>query len=133
MPPGENLREQVWRRLANKELFLISRKGHAERGSGNSCAVCALVISSSEVQYTMPGQKSAVVAHLGCYLVWLPKLRFANGLLKMCSSRFFSKAVIFFSTSAALSKNLPSQWLIQDSASARDIVFSSAVILFILL
>jgi len=70
MPPGESLREQVRRRLANKEPFLISRKGHAERGSGNSCAVCALVISSSEVQYAMPGQKNAVVAHLGCYLVW---------------------------------------------------------------
>jgi len=70
MLPGENLREQVRRRLANKELFLISRKGHAERGSGNSCAVCALVISTNEIQYTVSGSVKTVIAHLACYLVW---------------------------------------------------------------
>jgi len=42
MPPGESLREQVRRRLAAKELFLISRRGRAEPASGNACAVCAL-------------------------------------------------------------------------------------------
>ena len=63
MPPGENLREPVRRRLANKELFLISRKGHAERGGGNSCAVCALVISTNEIQYTVSGSVKTVSAH----------------------------------------------------------------------
>jgi len=69
-PTSESLREQVRRRLATKELFLISRKGRGERGSGNSCAVCARVISTSEIQYTVSGSTSTVVAHLACYLVW---------------------------------------------------------------
>ncbi len=70
MPPGESLREQVCRRLANKELFLISRKGRGERGSGNACAVCMSAISTSEAQYTVRGPASSVVTHVGCYLVW---------------------------------------------------------------
>jgi hypothetical protein len=70
MPPGESLREQARRRLANKQLFLISRKGRPGHGSGNSCAVCALVISTSEVQYTVRGATRSVATHVGCYLVW---------------------------------------------------------------
>jgi hypothetical protein len=70
MPPGERLREQVRRRLASKELFLVNRQGRAERGSGNSCAVCASVIGTSGVQYTVRGPTSSVVVHVACYLVW---------------------------------------------------------------
>jgi hypothetical protein len=70
MPPGENLREQVRRRLATNELFLVSRKGRAKRGSGNSCGVCGAVVGTTEVQYTVCGPTSSVVVHLGCYLVW---------------------------------------------------------------
>ena len=70
MPPGESLREQVRRRLAAKELFLISRRGRAEPASGNACAVCALVIDTSGVQYAVRGPTSRVVAHIACYLVW---------------------------------------------------------------
>ena len=64
---GESLREQVRRRLANKGLFLSSRKGRPGRGSGNACAVCALVISG--VQYTVRGPTSSVATRFGCYLV----------------------------------------------------------------
>jgi hypothetical protein len=70
MPADESLREQLRRRLANKELFLVNRKRRAERGSGNACAVCSSVISIAEVQYTVRGATSSVVAHLACYLVW---------------------------------------------------------------
>jgi hypothetical protein len=70
MPAGDSLREQVRRRLANKELFLINRRGRAEPGSENACAVCALVIGTSGVQYAVRGPTSRVVAHVACYLVW---------------------------------------------------------------
>jgi len=70
MPPGDSLREQVRRRLASKELFLVSRKGRAERGSGNACGVCGAVVSTTEVQYTVSGPTTSVGVHLGCYLVW---------------------------------------------------------------
>ena len=58
------------RRLANKELFLVSRSGRPERGIGNACAVCALVISTNVIQYAVSGSTSIVVAYLACYLVW---------------------------------------------------------------
>ncbi len=70
MPGREGLREQVRRRLANKELFLVNYTGRPERGSGNSCAVCATMIHTSEIQYTVSGSMRTVVAHLACYLVW---------------------------------------------------------------
>jgi hypothetical protein len=69
MPTGDSLREQVRRRLLNKELFLISRNGRPERGRENPCGVCGSVITTTEVQYTMPGPTSSVGVHLGCYLV----------------------------------------------------------------
>jgi hypothetical protein len=70
MPTGDSLREQVRRRFATKELFLISRRGRAEPASGNACVVCALVIDTSGVQYAVRGPTSRVVAHVACYLVW---------------------------------------------------------------
>jgi hypothetical protein len=69
MPSGDSLREQVRRRLANKELFLVSRRGRPERGTGNACAVCALVIRTRS-STRCRGRTSTVVAHLACYLVW---------------------------------------------------------------
>ena len=70
MPPGESLREQVQRRLANKELVLIRSRAQAERGSGSACVVCAVVISTSRIQYTVRELGSSMATHLGCYLVW---------------------------------------------------------------
>jgi hypothetical protein len=70
MPAGGSLRDQVRRRLSAKELFLASRPGRPERGSGNSCEVCGLLISTTEVQYTVRVPTTYVVVHLGCYLVW---------------------------------------------------------------
>ena len=70
MPTGDSLREQVRRRLAAKELFLVSRRGRAERGSGTACAVCGSLISISEIEYTVRGPTTRVVVHVGCYLVW---------------------------------------------------------------
>jgi hypothetical protein len=61
MPPGDSLREQVRRRLASKELFLVSRKERVERGSGNACGVCGAVVSTTEVQYTVRGPTTSVV------------------------------------------------------------------------
>ena len=70
MPPGGNLREQARRRLATRELFLVNRRGRPERGSGTACAVCAVMISPSTVQYAVRGPTRSVVVHLACYLVW---------------------------------------------------------------
>lgn len=70
MPAGDSLRDQVRRRLSAKELFLASRPGRPERGSGNSCEVCGSVITTTDVEYTVRGPTTSVVVHLGCYLVW---------------------------------------------------------------
>jgi hypothetical protein len=69
MPAGDSLRDQVRRRLSAKDLFLASRPGRPERGSGNSCEVCGSAITTTGVQYTVRGPTTSIVVHLG-YLVW---------------------------------------------------------------
>jgi hypothetical protein len=68
MPAGDSLRDQVRRRLSPRSCSSPAASGRPSAGAGTRGL--RVIISTTEVQYTVRVPTTNVVVHLGCYLVW---------------------------------------------------------------
>jgi hypothetical protein len=71
---GDDLHQTVRDRLVNGALFPVPQKAWGGHGTGRVCAVCDVVISSTEIELEVAGPSRKAWAHLMCYDIWREEL-----------------------------------------------------------
>jgi hypothetical protein len=65
-----DLRERVRPALAHRLLPEVDGTAWVGPGTGQVCAVCAVSIQPSDVEYEVQHGESRLHAHLACYTIW---------------------------------------------------------------